>query len=239
MAGQRDAGRPRRGPGGRLADALAVRLDGRLGGRLVGRPGGRPERLTDYVPEGVPAVPPADLVTMGRWSYSRPHVLWYPGDTGRVRIGAFCSLNQSVRVFAGGAHRADWVTTYGLRVRMRLPGAFQDGATTGRGDVVLGSDVHVGWEAVILSGVTVGHGAVVGARAVVTRDVPPYAVVVGNPARVVRHRFGEAERAALLRVAWWDWDDDRVRAEVDALSSAEVGAFLRRHDDRYAADHPG
>ena len=92
------------------------------------------------------------------------------------------------------------------------------------GKVTVGSDVWIGQDVAILDGVTVGHGASVGACSVVTRDVPPYSVVAGNPARVIRTRFPGSVVAALLRVAWWDWTDDEIRAALPWMS--DVGRFL-------------
>ncbi len=208
------------------ARAAARRLRGRSPAPVADAP---------WYPEGVSTQPPADLLTMGHRSYHAPKVVWHVGDTGRVRVGNWCSVHHTVQVFAGGEHRVDWATTFALREILRLPGAFASGLPHGRGDVVIGHDVYIGVEAVVLSGVTIGDGAVVGARSVVTRDVPPYAVVTGSPAAQVRWRFGEAERAAFARVRWWDWPEERVVANVDALSSPDVGAFLAAHDEEYRA----
>lgn len=171
---------------------------------------------------------------MGRESYSRPRVEWHVGDSGRIRIGAFCSIHHTVIMFTGGEHRHDWVTTFALRERLKLPGAFESGLPHGRGDVVIGNDVYIGYESLVLSGVTIGDGAVVAARSVVTRDVPAYTIVAGSPAKVVRPRFDEAQQAALARVRWWDWPEERIVENVDLLSGP-VDAFLRAHDPEYAA----
>ena len=133
-------------------------------------------------------------------------------------------------IVLGGEHHPEWVTTSPLRVLNDLPGAWQDGHPGTKGDVTIGNDVWIGVGVTILSGVAIGDGAVIGAAAVVSSDVPPYAVVAGNPARVLRHRFPEATRAALLRIAWWDWPRERVLGAVDALCSPDVDAFVRAHD---------
>ncbi|WP_264768975.1 DapH/DapD/GlmU-related protein, partial [Klebsiella pneumoniae] len=100
-------------------------------------------------------------------------------------------------------------------------------STTTRGDVVIGSDCWICTNALILSGVTIGHGAVVAAGAVVTRDVPPFAIVGGNPARQIRWRFEEDIREALLASAWWDWPVDEVKQVARTLCSTDMTAFLR------------
>lgn len=176
---------------------------------------------------------------MGRNSYHRPRVEWHVGDTGRVRVGAFCSIHHTVRVFTGGEHRPGWVTTFALRERLQLPGAFESGLPYSRGDVVIGNDVYIGFEAMVMSGVTIGDGAVIGARTVVTRDVPPYAIVAGSPARLVRYRFEEPEREALLRIRWWCWTDEKVADNVALMSSDDIRPFLVRHDETYAAGANG
>ncbi len=165
---------------------------------------------------------------MGTQSYGDPLVLAYEGDTARVTVGAYCSLGQDVTFMVGGAHRVDWVSTFPFRARYGMPGAFTDGHPATRGDIVVGSDVWIARDALVLSGVTVGHGAVVASRSVVTKDVRPYAVVAGNPAREVRRRFPDEQIDALLRIAWWDWPEGRVLEHVDSLCAGDVDAFIRR-----------
>lgn len=168
------------------------------------------------------------VLTLGRYTYGCPDVRSYPGDTARVVVGSFVSIAEGVKVFVGGNHPVDWVSTYPLRVVFGLPGALEDGCPVSKGDVVVGNDVWLGAGATILSGVHVGNGAVVGADAVVARDVRPYAVVVGNPAREVKRRFSDEEIEGLERIAWWDWPVDRIVANVHLLSNSEVGAFLEK-----------
>lgn len=129
----------------------------------------------------------------------------------------------------GGNHRPDWVSTYPFRFMLDLPGALEDGHPATKGDIEVGHDVWIGRGARIMSGVTVGNGAVVGAAAVVAGDVRPYAIVVGNPAREVRRRFGEEAIAALERIAWWDWPDERIVEAVPLLSSAQIDRFITEH----------
>jgi chloramphenicol O-acetyltransferase type B len=93
---------------------------------------------------------------------------------------------------------------------------------------VIGNDVWIGSEAIVMPGVTVGDGAVIGTRAVVTRDVEPYAIVGGNPAKTIRSRFEDRDTALLLQMKWWDWTDDRLQAAMPILTSGDVEA-LHRH----------
>ncbi|WP_244639201.1 CatB-related O-acetyltransferase [Bosea sp. ANAM02] len=152
--------------------------------------------------------------TIGPYTYGRPKVR-FPESGARLVIGRYGSIADGVEILLGGNHRLDWATTYPFPA---LPGlwpqaAGMSGHDTTRGDVAIGHDVWLGSQCMIMSGVTIGHGAVVAARAVVTRDVPPYAIVAGNPARIVRYRFDEARIAALVETAWWN----RPRAEIEPL----------------------
>lgn len=170
----------------------------------------------------------AGVITVGQGTYGEPVVHYHEGDTAAVRIGKYCSIARDVAIMPGGNHRTDWVSTYPFRIRYGLEGANHDGHPTTKGDVDIGNDVWIGQEALILSGVTIGDGAVVAARTVVTRDVPPYGIVAGNPGKVVAHRFSETEREQLLAVRWWDWPEDQIVARVDALNGGEVASFLER-----------
>ena len=96
-----------------------------------------------------------------------------------------------------------------------------------KGDITLGNDVWIGYEAVILAGVTIGDGAIIGARAVVTRDVPPYAIVGGVPARLIRRRFDEATIESLLALQWWDWEPERIRRALPVLQAGDIAALSK------------
>ncbi len=176
-----------------------------------------------------------ERLTMGRGSYGGPQVLTFPGDSASVRVGQFSSIGMDVVLMDGGNHRSDWVTTYPLRSMLGLPGAFADGHPTSKGDIAIGNDVWIGRGARVLSGVTIGDGAVVAGYSVVTKDVRPYAIVAGNPAREVRRRFDDEQVEALLEIAWWDWPLERIRAAAGELSVPDVDAFIARHRTRAPA----
>lgn len=147
-----------------------------------------------------------------------------------VTVGAYSGVHHTVTIIHGGMHRTDWVSV--LHTRPLGDGTWTtiDHIVESKGPVVIGSDCWIGYEALIMSGVTIGHGAVVAARAVVAKDVEPYSIVGGNPAKHIRWRFDEETRAALLRIRWWDWPAekvDRLRAEID---SPDVAGFIARHD---------
>lgn len=91
-----------------------------------------------------------------------------------------------------------------------------------KGDIVIGNDVWIGYQAVILAGVTVGDGAITGSRAVVTRDVPPYTIVGGVPAKPIRKRFDEDTIARLQALRWWDWDQETIRRAIPAIQAGRL-----------------
>lgn len=168
------------------------------------------------------------LIEAARFTYfdEPPTVRSYPGDDGKVRIGSFCSIARDVEFLVGGNHRSDWVSTFPFRITFGLPGALEDGHPASRGDIVVGHDVWIGAGATLLSGVTVGNGAVIGARSVVARDVEPYAVVVGNPARRVRLRFEPVQIEALQDLCWWDWPLEEIERVIPLLSSSDIDGLL-------------
>ena len=174
-------------------------------------------------------------LSVGKHTYGKPRIMKFAGDRARVSIGRYCSIAQKVLVFVGGNHRIDWISTYPLRVMKHLPGRYEDGHPATRGDVCIGNDVWLGYACTIMSGVRISDGAVVAAHALVVDDVPPYAIVGGNPARLIRSRFQPQQIEALLRIVWWEWDESQVIANAPLLSSTLVDDFIAMHD-RAGAD---
>lgn len=218
--------RPARSVAGRLADRALVRL-----ARRIDAPSPELARELARWTES-PAIvrdPGPPLLELGAHS-TAPRIISFIGDQGLVTIGRWCSIERSAQVFVGGEHRTDRPSQYPLRLELKVPGLLEDGIPFSKGPVVIGNDVWLGWECVVMSGVTIGDGAVVGARAVVTRDVAPYSVVAGVPARHIKWRFDRPQREALQRIAWWDWPDAKVRAHVDELLGDDVQAFIDAHD---------
>lgn len=163
---------------------------------------------------------------IGAHTYGRPR-LRFPESGGRLAIGRFGSIADGVELLLGGNHRTDWVTTYPFPAfAAAWPGAAGRSDFHTGGDITIGHDVWLGSQCMILPGVTIGHGAVVAARAVVTRDVPPYGIVGGSPAKLIRMRFDDATVARLLKAAWWDWPEGAIAAALPRLMSGDVEAFL-------------
>lgn len=149
----------------------------------------------------------------------------------KLIIGSFCSIGSGATFIMAGnqGHRTDWISTFPFFWMSDIP-AFA-GARNGfepAGDTVIGNDVWIGSEAVVMPGVAIGDGAVIGTRALVTKDVEPYAVVGGNPAKVIRKRFEDADIARLLELRWWDWTDEALRDAMPLLCSGDVLALHRQ-----------
>ena len=153
----------------------------------------------------------------------------FMGD--RLVIGRFCAIASGTRFVMNGAnHAMDGFSTYPFNI---FAGGWEEGfdpttwTAASRGDTVVGNDVWIGMDALVMPGVTIGDGAIVATRSTVVGDVPPFAVVGGNPARVVRMRFDEATVARLVAVAWWSWDADRITRNLDAIRGADLDALER------------
>jgi len=157
------------------------------------------------------------------------NVLYHFDFTGdRLIIGKFCSIATDVRfLMNGGNHPTDWLTTYPFPAFGHGWEAAMPASWPSKGDTVVGHDVWFGYGAMILPGVRIGNGAIIASGSVVTKDVPAYAVVGGNPARVIRSRFDPATAARLEAVAWWDWDAAKITRHVRAICGGDVAALER------------
>lgn len=169
---------------------------------------------------------------IGGGTYGNPSVLAWGTET-TLQIGNYCSLADGVVIMLGGEHRLDWVSAYPFN-RFMPSASHITGHPHSKGDVVIGNDVWIGREALILSGVSVGDGAVIGARAVVSKNVAPYSIVAGNPARHVRYRFDPEIIARLERVAWWNWSIDEIERAAPFLMSADIQGFLEYYESEGA-----
>ncbi len=169
-------------------------------------------------------------VSVGEFTYGVPTVLCWEAED-RVSIGKFCSIAGSVFLFGGGEHRTDWATTYPFnKIFPEFSGI--TGHPSSKGPVTIGNDVWLASDCRILSGVTVGDGAVIGANALVTEDVPAYAIVGGNPAKVIRYRFDEETRKKLLEIKWWDWEYDQIFRAVPYLQSSDLKGLFRFYEEQ-------
>ena len=162
--------------------------------------------------------------------FERNNVLYhYPVNGDGLIIGKFCSIACGAKfLFTSGNHSMQSLATYIFPVffdEWGLDAKNIRQAWDNKGDIVIGSDVWIGYEAVIMSGVTIGDGAIIGTRAVVTRDVPPYTIVGGVPARPIRRRFDDATVERLEALRWWDWDAEKIRRSIPAIQSGDLAAL--------------
>jgi virginiamycin A acetyltransferase len=144
----------------------------------------------------------------------------------RLILGKFCSIATGVKfIMNGGNHRTDWLTNYPFPVFGGDWAAAMPESWPNKGDTVIGNDVWIGHGATFLPGVQVGDGAIIAAEAVVAADVAPYAVVGGNPAKLLRKRFSDETIAELLRLRWWDWPIETITEKVKAICGGDVVAL--------------
>lgn len=151
----------------------------------------------------------------------------YPGAPERLTIGKFCQIAHGVRIITSSAnHAMEGFSTYPFAVfNPKLIAAYASVAGTRR-DTSIGNDVWLGFDSVVMPGAHIGNGVIVAARAVVTGDVPDYAIVAGNPGRVIRKRFAPEVVELLLGIAWWNWDPVKIERHVDAIIGADIDALL-------------
>ena len=159
--------------------------------------------------------------------FEKNNVLYhYPINKGKLIIGKFCSIACGAKfLFNSANHTFRSLSTYPFPLFFEEWGLDKKNVTDSwdnKGDIVIGNDVWIGYEAVVMAGVTIGDGAVIGARAVVTKDVLPYTIVGGIPAKPIRKRFSEETISALLALKWWDWPKEKIAQKIEAIQSGCV-----------------
>ena len=161
--------------------------------------------------------------------FQKNNVLYhYPINHDRLYIGKFCSIACGARfLFNSANHTLRSLSNYTFPIFYEAWGHGMGPAEAwdNKGDIVIGNDVWIGYDAVILAGVTVGDGAVIGARAMVTKDVPPYTIVGGVPARPIRKRFPDETVKTLLRLRWWDWPLEQIAEGMQYIQHSDLEAL--------------
>lgn len=155
-------------------------------------------------------------IIIGYGTYGTPNVIEY-GTGSKLIIGKYCSISPNVTILLGGEHDIKRLTTYPFDMLANLANKTPPYSLT-KGDVIIGNDVWIGINVTILSGVHIGDGVVIGACALVNKDVPPYAIVGGVPAKLIRYRFSKKQIKDLLKFQWWNWDFSKSSEETKKLT---------------------
>lgn len=154
-------------------------------------------------------------------------------DDYHVYLGKYNSIGRDCTFFLHANHRTDWITTssqlWGPVTHDVAQMHLRMGHPICKGNIVVENDVWIGAHSTIMSGVKIGNGAIIGATATVTKDVPPYAIVVGNPAKLIRYRFTEEQIESLLKIGWWNWHEQKIKDEAMDLWSGNIDEFIEKH----------
>ena len=169
--------------------------------------------------------------------FERNNVLYhYPINHDRLVIGKFCSIACGAKfLFTSANHTQVSLSTYPFPIFFEEWGLDVQNITSAwdnKGDIVIGNDVWIGYEAVIMAGVHIGDGAIIAARAVVTKDVPPYTIVGGTPAKEIRKRFDAEVIQQLLILKWWNWSTDKIRQCLPYIAEGKMDELLTRNKER-------
>ncbi|MEO1712671.1 MAG: CatB-related O-acetyltransferase [Bacteroidota bacterium] len=166
-----------------------------------------------------------DFETVENFEKNVKYLFDFTGD--KLRIGKFCMIASDVTFIMNGAnHLSDALSTYPFAIfGGDWSGAMDEKSYPTKGDTVVGNDVWIGYGATIMPGVTIGDGSIIATKSVVTKDVAPYSIVGGNPAKEIRKRFSEDKIAALLELAWWDWPIEEITNKVQALTGMDLNAL--------------
>lgn len=159
-------------------------------------------------------------------------------ETDRLVIGKFCSIATGVKFMMGGTqgHNYEWIASYPLDFLEEDFDGYNKVAPKAhklKGDTVIGNDVWIGAEAMIMPGIKISDGAVIGARSLVIKDIGPYEIWGGNPAKLIKKRFCDEDIEKLLQIKWWDWSLDEIKANLDLIRSSDVASLWKRVQTEY------
>lgn len=151
-------------------------------------------------------------------------------DVDKLIIGSFCSIGSGAAFIMAGnqGHRHEWISSFPFFYMSEVDEFSQaDNGYLPAGDTVIGNDVWIGSEAVIMPGIKIGDGAVIGTRALVTKDVEPYTIVGGNPAKVIKKRFSDQQIELLLEMKWWNWPLPQLKQAMKMITTTDIDALYQ------------
>jgi virginiamycin A acetyltransferase len=169
------------------------------------------------------------LLEIGEETYGRVNVLRNKGSDAKIKIGKYCSIATNVTFITGGIHPIDWVSLFPFRINWQLENAYSDGMPSTNGTILIGNDVWISTGVTILSGVTIGNGAAIASNTLVTKDVPPYSVVGGGPAKILKYRFNSEQIEQLERIQWWNWSRNKIKEAIPFLSDNNIEKFINKY----------
>lgn len=164
-------------------------------------------------------------IKVGAYTYGHTNII-RRGVDNDIIIGKFCSIATNVIVDGGFNHNTKFVSTYPFRSQLGFDVPHN---TVCKGDIVIGNDVWICENVLIMSGVKIGDGAVIGANSIVTKDVEPYSIVAGSPAKFLKYRFGLCKRIYLLDIKWWDWDIEKIKDYANVLNAGSIDEFISKN----------
>ncbi|NFR85946.1 MULTISPECIES: CatB-related O-acetyltransferase [unclassified Clostridium] len=163
--------------------------------------------------------------------FEKNNVLYqYPINNDKLIIGKFCSIACKAKfLMTSGNHTMKSLSTYTFPIfyeEWGLDVSHITDAWDNKGDIVIGNDVWIGYDAIIMPGVKIGDGAIIGTRAIVTNDVPPYTIALGIPAKVIKKRFNDDIILKLLKIKWWDWPNEKIKANIKHIQSGNIDKLV-------------
>jgi len=166
-------------------------------------------------------------MSYGKYTYGKPNIFSW-GEKTKLIVGNFCSIAPNVNIYLGGNHRSDWITTFpfGHRDKTIFNNFSGVGHPSTNGDVIIGNDVWIGSNATIMSGITIGDGAIIANNSHVVKNIEPYSIVGGNPAKLIRYRFTPEQIEKLLEIKWWNWDDNKINKFTPFLCNNQIDKFI-------------
>lgn len=166
-------------------------------------------------------------MSYGKYTYGKIDVIW-KNDKAKLQVGNFCSIANNVKVYLGGNHRTDWITTYPFgHINQKVFNKFDGtGHPATKGSVIIGNDVWIGSNVTIMSGVKIGDGVVIANNSHVVKDVEPYSLIGGNPAKLIKYRFTKEQIEKLLEIKWWNWSDEKINTFTPLLCNNNIDKFI-------------